>query len=54
MARSISGASRTLIGLTSTPTDGRHGLDRAELAGPRGYGGIADDSHSRHAGRDLA
>jgi hypothetical protein len=31
----------------------RHGLERAPLPGPRGYGDIPNDSRSRHARRDL-
>ena len=53
MARSISAASRTSIGLTSTPERRRHGLDYGELADPGGIGGIAQDGRSRHARRDL-
>src|SRR5262245_65626628 len=30
----------------------RHGLERAPLAGPRGYGSIPNDGRSRHARRD--
>ena len=40
MARSISPASRKLIGLTSTPTDGATDWIAANWAGPRRYGGI--------------
>ena len=31
----------------------RRGLDRTELTGPGGYGGIAKNGHSLHARRDL-
>jgi hypothetical protein len=31
----------------------RDGLERAPLAGPRGYGDISNDRRSRHARRDL-
>src|SRR5262249_25772670 len=35
-------------------TEGRrHGLERAPLAGPRGYGGIPNDGRPRDARRDL-
>ena len=35
------------------PDRRRHGLDRGELAEPGGYGGVPNDSRSRHAWRDL-
>ena len=35
------------------PERRRHGLDRAELPDPGGYGGIPKDRRSRHARRDL-
>ena len=53
MARSISRASRTLIGLTSTPSDGATAWIARELADPGGYGGIPKDRRPRHARRDL-
>ena len=52
-ARSISPASRTLIGLTSTPSDGATDWMARELADPGRYGGIPKDRRSRHARRDL-
>src|SRR5262249_23822886 len=35
------------------PERRRDGLDRSELARPRGKGGIPNDRRSRYAGRDL-
>jgi len=35
------------------PERWRHGLERAPLAGPRGYGNISNDRRSRHARSDL-
>src|SRR6266436_3684086 len=52
MVRSISDASRPLIGLTSTPSDG-HGLDDGELADPGGYCGIPKHRRARHAWCNL-
>ena len=52
-ARSISAASRTLIGLTSTPSDGATDWITANWPIPAGYGGIPKNRHSRHARRDL-
>ena len=52
-ARSISPASRTSIGLTSTPSDGATAWIAAELADPVAVGGIPKDRRSRHARRDL-
>ena len=52
-ARSISPASRTLIGAHLHPERRRHGLDRGKLADPGGYGGITNDGRSRHTRRDL-
>ena len=49
-ARSISSASRTSTGLTSTPTDGATAWMTGELADPGAYGGISKDRRSRHAG----
>ena len=54
MARSISPASRTSIGLDFHPERRRHGLDGAELADCRSaMRRIPKDGHSRHARRDL-
>jgi hypothetical protein len=52
MARSISGASRRLTALTSTPSEG-DGLDDGELADSGCYGGVSNDGRTRHARRDL-
>ena len=53
MARSISAASRTLIGLNSTPSDGATAWMAANWPIPERYGGIPKDCRSRHARRDL-
>ena len=52
-SRSISAASRTLTGLTSTPSDGAAELDRAPLADPGGYCRIPKDRRSFYPRRDL-
>ena len=52
-ARSISPASRTLIGLTSIPNDGATDWMTANWPIPAVYGGIPKDRRSRHARRDL-
>src|SRR5262245_58623275 len=51
MARSISETSRTLTGLTSTPSDGAMDWMAANWAGPEARG--AKDSRRRHGGRDV-
>ena len=48
-ARSISPASRTLTGLTSTPSDGATDWMTANWPIPAGYGGIPKDRRPRHA-----
>ena len=52
-ARSISPASRTLTGLTSTPSDGATAWMTANWPIPAAMAGIPKDRHSRHARRDL-
>ena len=46
-------ASRTLTGLTSTPSDGATAWIAANWPSPAGIGGIPKDCRSRHARRDL-
>ena len=53
MARSISPASRTLTGVTSTPSDGAAAWIAPNWPVPAAYGGIPKDRHARHVGRDL-
>ena len=52
-SRSISSASRTSIGLNSTPNDGGAMAWIGELADPGGHCGIAKDGNSRQVGRNL-
>ena len=53
MARSISPASRTLTGITSTLTDGATARIAPNWPIPAGDRGIAKDRHSRQVWRDL-
>ena len=53
MSRSISRASRTSTGLTSTPSDGATVWIAPNWPMPERYGGIAKDRRPRHARRDL-
>ena len=53
MARSISPASRTLIGLTSTPSDGATVWMAANWPIPAAMRWIPKDRRARHARRDL-
>ena len=52
-ARSISPASRTLIGLTSTPSDGATAWIAPHWPMPAAIGGITKHRRARHARRDL-
>ena len=47
-SRSIWAAFRTSIGLTSTPTDWRQGLDNGQLAYACRYSGVPHDRYLRH------
>ena len=51
--RSISGASRTLIGLTSTPSDGAAELIAPHWPVPEPMRSIPKNCHPRHPWRDL-